>query len=172
MEIFTLLKANIRHRKGSFISIVILMLIISMSFTAIFSIKDNCVNSIDKAHDSVNIGDLNLFVSNDVLSDDLLESVENHSSVKDVVSKEAVLTLGTECNGLKDANLWVMLKHTKEYRLLNEDMSDYAENTPPLKSGEIYVSQGIGTKFNCGIGDKLKIATITGNREFTIKGFD
>ena len=104
MEIFTLLKANIRHRKGSFVSIIILMMIISMSFTAIFSIKDNCVNSIDKAHDSVNIGDLNLFVSNDVLSDDLLESVENHSSVKDVVSKEAVLTLGTECNGLKDAN--------------------------------------------------------------------
>lgn len=54
MEIFTLLKANIRHKKGSFVSIMILMLIVSMSFTAIFSLKDNCINSIEKALDSIN----------------------------------------------------------------------------------------------------------------------
>ena len=52
MEVFTLLRANIRHRRGSFVSIIILMMIISMSFTAIFSLKDNCISSIEKAGQS------------------------------------------------------------------------------------------------------------------------
>lgn len=70
MDIFTLLKANIRHKKGSFVSIMILMLIVSMAFTAIFSIKANCENSIHNALDSVNVGNLNLFISNEELSED------------------------------------------------------------------------------------------------------
>lgn len=171
MEIITMLKANIRHKKGSFVSIIILMLIISMSFTAIFSIKDNCVNSIETALDSVNAGDLNLFVSNHVLTDELLESVKNHSSVKEVITKEAVKNFGAEFGDTKDGNPWMMLKLTDEYRLLNEDSSGYAEETPELKKGEMYVSQGLGTKLGCDVGDKIKVATLTGIREFTIKGF-
>jgi hypothetical protein len=79
MEILTLLKANIRHKRGSFVSIIILMMIICMSFTAIFSLRDNCINSIENALNKVNAGDLLLFVSNDALSDDLLDSVKNHA---------------------------------------------------------------------------------------------
>ena len=52
MEVLTLLKANIRHKKGSFVSIIILMLIISLTFTAIISIKNNCENGIEDALDS------------------------------------------------------------------------------------------------------------------------
>lgn len=171
MEILTLLKANIRHKKGSFLSIIILMIIISMSFNAIFSIKGNCVNSIENALDSTNVGDLNLFVSSHVLTDELFESVENHSSVKEVITKEAVGSLGAEFGDTKDGNAWLMLRLTDEYRLLNEDLSDYAEETPELKKGEMYVSQGVGTKLGCNVGDKIKVDTLTGTREFTIKGF-
>lgn len=171
MEILTLLKANIRHKKGSFVSIVILMIIISMSFTAIFSIKDNCVNSIETALDSVNAADLTLLMRSDALSEELLGSVKSHSSVKDVVLKEAVRTFGSEFGDTKDGNAWMMLKLTDEYRLLNEDNTDYAEETPELKSGEMYITQGLGTKLGCDIGDKITVATLTGNREFIIKGF-
>ena len=104
MEILTLIKANIRHKKGSFVSIVILMIIISMSFTAIFSIKDNCVNSIETALDSVNAADLTLLMRSDALSEELLDSVKSHSSVKDVVLKEAVRTFGSEFGETKDGN--------------------------------------------------------------------
>ena len=78
MEILTLLKANIRHKKGSFVSIIILMLIVSLSFTAVFSIRDNSVNSINNALESVNTANLNLLMNNHVLTDELLDSVEEH----------------------------------------------------------------------------------------------
>lgn len=171
MEIFTLLKANIRHKKGSFISIIILMLIISMSFTAIFSIKDNCINSIENALNIANVGDLNVLGTSDVLDDELIKSVKEHSSVKDVITKEAISSFGTECKDKKDTSQWMLLKLTDEYRILNEDLSDYAEETPKLQKNEIYIPQGLSTTFGFEIGDKLKLETLTGYKEFVIKGF-
>ncbi len=171
MEILTLLKSNIRHKKGSFTSIIILMLIISLSFTAIFSIKENCINSINNALESVNASNLVLMVRTDVLSEELLESVNKHSSVKDVVIEEAVATFGAEFGETKDGNSWMMLRLSDKHRLLNDDMSGYAEETPKLKSGEMYISQGLSTKLGCDIGEKIKVATIDGIREFIIKGF-
>lgn len=171
MEILTLLKANIRHKKGSFVSIIILMIIISMSFTAILSVKDNCKNSIENALNSVNAGDLTVFISNHMITDDLIESVENHSSVKDVIVKESVASFGVKFADKSDANSWFMQKLENEYRILNDDFTGYAEETPTLAKGEMYISQGISTKIGCNIGDLIQVDTPSGEREFKIKGF-
>ncbi len=171
MEILTLLKSNIRHKKGSFKSIVILMLIISMSFTAIFSIKENCINSINNALESVNAGDITVCIPNRALSDELLDSVKNHSSVKDVIVKEAITNTSAEFGDLKDSNPWLIQNLNYEYRLLNEKLTGYADEIPPLKNGEIYTSQGAGSKLGFDIGDKIKIITIGGVKEYTVKGF-
>lgn len=171
MEILTLLKANIRHKKGSFVSIIILMLIVSMSFTAVFSIKDNCINGINSAQKSVNVSDLTLLMNNQFLTDELLDSVEEHSSVKDVKVKEAVLTFGTEYDKSKDNNPWLLEKYSEEYRLLNEKLTGYEEKVPELKKGEIYITQGISAKFGCSIGDSIKINTVGGEEYFTVKGY-
>ncbi len=171
MEILTLLKANIRHKKGSFVSIIILMIIISMSFTAILSIKNNCTNSIDNALKSVNAGDLNIMIKADLLSDELLESVKNHSSVKDIYIKETVATTEAKFGNKQVNNAWMMLKLTDEYRLLNEDLSGYADDVPELKEGEIYVTQGVSTTLGCNIGDKITLSTVNGKYDFTIRGF-
>lgn len=171
MEIFTLLKANIRHKKGSFVSIIILMLLVSMSFTAVFSLKDNCVNGINEAHEYVNSSDLTMLINAPLLTDELLDSVEEHSSVEDVNVKEAVLTFGAEHGKTKEGNPWLLEKYSEEYRLLNDKLTGYEENVPELKEGEIYVSQGVGTKLGCDIGDKIKITTVGGDEYFTVKGF-
>lgn len=171
MEILTLLRANIRHKRGSFVSIIILMVIISMSFTAIFSLKDNCISSIENAQDAINMGNLTLEMENGPRLEQLLDSVRNHPSVKDVTIREAVGTFGTTFGDAKDGNIWMMIRLTEEYRLLNEDMSDYAAHTPALQEGEIYISQGVGFKLGCKIGDNIQVDTIAGVREFTVKGF-
>lgn len=171
MEIFTLLRANIRHRRGSFASIIILMMIISMSFTAIFSLKDNCINSIENAQNMVNMGDLTLEIANSPQLQALLDAVRNHASVKDMTIREAVGSFGAAFGDAKDGNKWMMIRLTEEYRLLNEDMSGYAGHTPALKKGEIYISQGIGSKLGCEIGDTIQLGTIAGIRNFKVKGF-
>ena len=171
MEILTLLKANIRHKKGSFVSIIILMIIISMSFTGILSIKDNCSSSIKNALDSVNAGDLNMMVRADMLSDELQESVKNHSAVKNVSIKEAVATNEVKFGDKKSSSVWAMLKLTDEYRLLNDDLSGYADEVTELKKGEIYITQGAGTTLGCNIGDKITLSTVNSKNKFTIKGY-
>lgn len=51
MEILTLLKANIRHKKGSIVSVILLTLIIAMSVTTILSIKESAFKGVDNAHE-------------------------------------------------------------------------------------------------------------------------
>ena len=63
MEILTLLKANIRHKKGAFFSIMILMMIIAMSLIAILSIIDNRLESIKQAHEIADTGDVQVLIS-------------------------------------------------------------------------------------------------------------
>ena len=53
MEIITLLKGNICGRKGSFISIMLLMVIISMALTTVLSVRDNCSKSYENALEQV-----------------------------------------------------------------------------------------------------------------------
>ncbi len=169
MEILTLLKANIRHKKGSFISIIILMIIVSMSFTSVISIQDNCSSCINDALDSVNAGDLQLYLTDDVLSGDLLNSVKNNPLVKDVISKEAVSTFGAKFGDTSYNSSWFMTKLTDEYRLLDEDKTGYTK-AAPLKKGEIYIPQGLCTSMGCDVGDKLEVETIDGFHKFTVKG--
>ena len=171
MEVFTLLRANIRHRRGSFVSIIILMMIISMSFTAIFSLKDNCISSIENAQNLVNMSDLTLEIENSPQLEQLLDTVKNHPSVKAVQTREAVATVGAAFGENKDTNVWMMVRLTEEFRLLNKDMSDYSEEIPALQPGEIYISQGLATRLGCKIGDTIQAETIAGIREFTVKDY-
>ena len=53
MEIITLVKANIRHKKGSFTSIIILMTIISAALLSMLSVQGDAFHSISDAHDRV-----------------------------------------------------------------------------------------------------------------------
>ena len=170
MEILTLLKANIRHKKGSFFSIILLMILISMSFTAIVSIQDNCKNSIENALNHIDTGNLNVFIKAQDLSDDLLAKTKAHESVEKVVVYPAVISDRAEIGENTDENCWFMQKLRPEYQILDETLTDYEKKVTPLKSGEIYVTQGICTNMKCKIGDTLKVYTIGGSYDLIIKG--
>ena len=60
MDLKTLIKANIRYKKGSFKSIIILMFIISLSVTTIVSLKRNFPESIRNAYDRQEVGNITL----------------------------------------------------------------------------------------------------------------
>lgn len=170
MDILTLLKANIRHRKGSFTSIIILMIIIAMSLTAVLSVKDNCKNSIENALEQVNAANLTVFISDEKLTDELLSSVKNDSMVDSVADYTSICTKKAETAENTETNSWFLLKLRDEFKLFNSDLTAYEDETPELKDGEIYITQGIMTNMKCNVGDKIKIYTIGGETEFTIKG--
>lgn len=170
MEILTLLKANIRHKKGSFVSIIMLMILISMSVTAILSLKDNCKIGTENALDEVNTGNLNLFIKKQNMTDELVESVLSNNLVKSIEDYPAVSSEKQEVNGKTDGNEWFMQKLRPEIKLLNSDLNGYEREVPQLKRGEIYIPQGICTRMECGVGDTLKVYTIGGTYELKISG--
>ena len=170
MEIWTLLKANIRHKKGSFFSIVLLMIIISMSLTAVLSIKKNCKNSVEHAIEAVNGPDLTVFIKDDDLTGELLTSIENHEMVERIATYPSVATSKVEVNQNTSNPSWFLQKLRPEYRLLKDDFSGYQKETPALQAGEIYIPQGICTNMECGVGDIVTLYTVDGSYEFTIRG--
>ena len=75
MELLTLVKANLKHKKGGFLSILILMLIISTVLTSVLSIQKNMDTRIYDAHDAVGTGDLVIFMEHKELTEDMLLSL-------------------------------------------------------------------------------------------------
>jgi len=170
MEILTWLKANIRHKKSSFVSVVILMIIISMSLTAILSVRDNCIQSVANALERADVGNLTVYISDSKLTDNLLSSVKNHSMVERVSDYSAIFTQKEEVGDELITNTWYLLKLNDKARLLSSDLTAYEDKIPQLKPGEIYITQGIATQIKCNVGDKMKFYTLGGDYEFTIKG--
>lgn len=172
MEILTLLKANIRRKKGTFISIMLLTTIIVTIITAMFSVRDNYDKALDNALEYVGCGEMNSYIETDLLTDELRQSVENSSLVEKVEYTKGLATNGIEIGKISDGNPYFMLKMSDRIKLFNSDADDFEEKVPELKSGEIYLPLGMKYKFDCNIGNTVRIYLIGDNTaEFTVKGF-
>ena len=132
MEIWTMLKANLRHKKGAFVSVAVLMLIICMSFAAFLSVKQNCAASVERALTSADIPDLTVYYPNGGPSEDLLGRLEEHLSVQSVAVVETVVGSHPRCGEKTDDNDVLLCALTDNYRIQNESLSGYAAQTPPL----------------------------------------
>lgn len=71
MELFILLKAGIKKKKGALISIALLMMIVTSALTAILSAVENYEIGLDKAFETADCGDTILIISSQSLNDEL-----------------------------------------------------------------------------------------------------
>ncbi len=170
MDILTLLKANIRHKKGSFASIVLLMVIISMSLTITLSVRDNCVGSMERAHEIADTGDIFTVVSDRWFTEELKRKVETHPLVERVADYPVVIVDYSFIDDREYGNSQMFMKVHDNVKLMKEDLSGYEETVPPLESGEIYVTQGYLSGLDGKVGDKVRLQTIGGEYEVTVKG--
>lgn len=170
MEILTLLKANIRRKKGSFVSVILLTLIIAMSVTTILSIKESTFNGVDKANEICDTPDISVLCRPDAPTDDLTQKLKSDDRVKYAYAVESILIEKTIMGGEEYDNTMVIMKAGENTKLLKKDLSGIAENTPKLKKGEIYVPQGLLTNSHGKVGEKISIQTLAGEYEFTVKG--
>lgn len=172
MEILTLLKANIRRKKGTFISIVLLTMIIVTIITAVFSVRDNYDSALDNALEYVDGGEINTYIETDVLTDELRQSVENSDLVEKVEYVNALATNGETIGENDDGNPYFIMEMTDKIKLFNSGADGFEESVPELKCGEIYLPLGLKNKMECNVGDTVILDLIGGNTaEFKIKGF-
>lgn len=171
MEVLTLLKANIKKKKGTFISIVILMIIIATSMTAILSVRDNYDKGMEQAFEISDSGDILVGIGKSVLTDALRKSVEDSELVKRVKYNDALVCDGGCSSGdVSVGNSQYLTKLRDGIFLYNEDITDFEKEIPQLESGEIYITMGFQTSLECEKGDSIRFNFPDGSYEFTIKG--
>lgn len=170
MEILTLLNANIRRKKGSFVSVILLTMIIAMSVTIILSIKESTLNGVYKAHEICDAPDIFAIYAEYNFPDNIIEDVKKDSRVKRVNVVDSILTEKAKMGDEEYSNLMFIFRSDENIKLLKEDLSGIAETVPKLQKGEIYVSQGFLTNVYGNVGEKIIIETTAGEYEFTVKG--
>ncbi|MBQ8177215.1 MAG: ABC transporter permease [Oscillospiraceae bacterium] len=172
MEIFKLLKANIRHKKGAFKSIAALMAIIVFSFSGTVSNNDNIARSIDRAHAYANTPTFNAMERVTLMQENLVETVSAHPDVVSVTATDCVLSGGTKADGNEMyQNLFVYEQGHDIYRVMNDTFTGYAKNPEPLNEGEVYVPYGLTAVTKLEIGSTLTMGTEDHVYDYTVKGF-
>ena len=175
MKFLTLIKANIKRQKGSFIGILIMMLIISVSISSILSVNINSYARIDEALEEVGVGDMVAWIADKAVSEpieDLIEKAEDLEDVERVENIKSVMT-SSVINGVENDNESFCVYDPKEhpYNVYNDSLNGFIDNPEMPDEGEIYVPVSFKNKFNCDKGDLLTIKDNDTIYEFKIKGF-
>lgn len=170
MEILTLLKANIRRKKGSFVSVILLTLIIAMSVTTILSIRESSLSGVDRAHESCGTPDIRANYMALNLSDELIDQVKNDSRVKSVNVVDTIISEKSVMDDKEYTNTMFLMKAGDNTKLLNEKLNGVIDDAPELQKGEIYVSQGLLTNLGGKVGQTITVNTLDGKHEFIVKG--
>ena len=172
MEIFTLLKANMKRKKGAFVGILLLTAIIVAMMSSIFSVRDNYQAGMQRAFSEPGNGDIVAYIKQDKLTKEVRTLVESNALVESVDYYEAFMTQGIGTEKRFDAEGHFVMEMREGIRLFNEDLNDFASEIPPLQAGEIYLPLGLRSKIDCEVGDEVSMALLTGEyAEFTVKGF-
>nr|MBP3598016.1 ABC transporter permease [Eubacterium sp.] len=170
MEIWTLLKANIRYKKGAFFAIATMMFIIALAVTSIISSGDNCKRSVQQEFEQLDNGELCAFLKEENYTEDLEQSLKEHKYVEEVTTYPSIVTKMIRTGTYETKTSWFMQKLRSEYHLYAEDETAETREVPELKEGEIYVPLGVCTNAGCHIGDTIEITVGEEVHNFTIKG--
>ncbi|MCM1105339.1 MAG: FtsX-like permease family protein [Blautia sp.] len=171
MDILVLLKANIRKKKGTFLCIVLLTVIIVALMLAALSVRENFDRAVERAYAATDSGDIAAFIKEHALTDSLRESVENHELVERVKYLDAICADSARVGDKRDGNGWYLMELREGIFLYNEKLDGFQEEIPELKEGEIYLPLGIKSKMGCAEGDTLTLQCLDGEHSFCIRGF-
>ena len=174
MEILTLLKANIKYKKSSFISILMLMLVITSVLTSVISIKNNMKKRAYDSHHSVDTGDIILFTEHKHVTDDLLTKVKACNSVSRIKVNKCMLLRNKSING-KELSSKVYIEgfsnNSYPYELFNEEGNAFVTHKPRLMDNEILLPISMKDTVPCKIGDTMSFDIGIEKIDLKIGGF-
>lgn len=171
MEILILMKANLRRRRGAYLGIMLLTILITCSAGAILSVMDNSAKALDKALEYADSGDIAIFLSPDVLTDALRTDLEGNPLVGRVRYLNAACADNAKCNEQIYANSVFLTELRDRILLYNENMDGFTETIPALKEWEVYLPLGMKAKLKCGPGDTVQFFFHGKAFDFRIAGF-
>lgn len=171
MRKLTLLKANIRRQKGTFIGLFLLVLITSMALCALLAIYDNSHSYEMEELNRTGYEEIAAWTGNGQdfsYLNNLIKEIENLPDV-DGVTEEKIIYSRYSVAG-KEADYTLQMKsYEKEafrYYLLKDDLSEAEKGE--LQKGEAYVPVSFQSLFHARTGDYVEVY---GGMKLKIRGF-
>lgn len=171
MEILTLLKANIRHKKGAFLSIVLLMMIITLSFSVTVSNNDNVNAGIKRSHQAADTGDLAAFIPESELDESILKSLSENPNTERIREMQAMAALSYKIADRDGNSPYFLLKWDNSLSVFDKELRAFENDPESLSPGEIYAPASMKTVYGCELGSEITVNTKGGKESFTVKGF-
>lgn len=169
MAILTIVLSNLRKRKGSFISIFILVLIITMATTTILSTSISGKERFDISNKEANSPDIVNFIANDLYNPEMKNKVLKQDEVEDVEEIEVIqydnLTIAN-----KDINYMILIGSYDENKNVYKSESNNKKLKEP-KEGEIYLPLVFKDLDNCKRGTNINLKTEKGDIIYKVADF-
>ena len=173
MDIIKLIRSNIRHKKGSFKSIIILIMIIALSVSTIVSLKRNFPNSIASAYDRKYDANIILNIQKRYLTDEMLGNLRNNPLVGEVIVCDSLHPDKCTYSNGKTVSFGIRLVAINDTvdAVWNENATALISEVPELSKGEIYLPRVLKDYDDLKVGDTMTVYFEGASFEFTIKGF-
>lgn len=170
-SLFRLLAANLRHRKGAFAGIVLLMMIVTLSYAITVSNNRNLEQTVDAGLAARQYGDW-VFQFEDAPAPELLHTLRSHAEIAAMHTDEVLnIACPVRADGTEDNELVSLRCISDADQAYNDAVTSFQAHVT-LKQGEILLSYKLSTLEQYGIGKTVQIETQDGwDESYTIKGY-
>ena len=172
-SIFKLLSANLRHKKGAFTGIVILMAIVTLSYAVTLSNNRNLEKAVDESFSAQQIGDW-VFQLEASPSQEIMDVLHSHPEITGTHEEHFIrVDAPVLADGEESLDLTVLRCGRDTDQLFNEAGNGLADYRPP-RQGEVYLSYKLCSRRLKGfaVGKEIQIKTHNGYDEtFTVRGY-
>jgi ABC-type antimicrobial peptide transport system permease subunit len=177
MAIFEIVRANIRSKKGNFISIFILLFIIVVALATIISTQSDYKNKIDESCDYSSVADITSFISGKKITNEMKDGIGQMEQVKSYLVRDGIAMNNKNISIDKTSysSTIIFCKYNPsehKYRMYDATGESYEKKDfIEPKVGEIYVPIAMKEKLKCQIGDTLNLSYNGWGKTFQIAGF-
>ena len=171
-SIWKLFLANLRHKKGAFAGIVILMAIVTFSYACTVSNNRNLRKAVTDDITHRNIGDFIFILSAEDPSEKLRNALDTHADVTDwklermLQPDEPVLADG-KSSGMVEA----LCRWDSSYQVLNDALDGFQADSSGPQKGELYASYQLNHAEGFEIGKTVTVRARSGDEQFRIAGY-
>ena len=175
MSLLKLLRANIKSRKGSFLSIAALMMMITLVASSVVSIYVNSTERDAQALKETGCGDITVYLSDWEITDGMLDAVRKSSGVARVTTAEAMFYKSCQVNGRECTQKVCVCEYEPQkmaFSKYNSGLDGFTGKAEPLTGGGVYLPVTMARSQNCRVGAAITLGAGT-KHEFrmTIRGF-
>ena len=171
-SILKLTFANIRHGKGAFKSIILLMMLLTFSFSGTVSNDDRLREARTERFEQEGVPDLLVSIYDDLLTDEMLEDVRTNPHVSSLRTTKSIFFTHAPLVDGKETKIRLTLDaYRSGLRVFSDDGSAFLPDSP-LSDGEIYLPYKMKLLNGYDKGTQITLRTSSGFDEpFTVRGF-